>query len=169
MGSKRLLRFLEESSPEKFMKKMNRFGKWIIPFNRPHKLRIVELSDTHCIAEIPYRRSNWNHLKGIHAGAIVTIGELAAGTLLIWNFSLSRYRLILSHIETEYHYQGKTLLHSKAEFRPEDKAKVQQELSEGNSATIEMESLLNDTLGNRVATVRSRWQLKAWDAVQTKV
>lgn len=166
---KKMFALLEEASADKFMRLLNRFGKWIIPFNRPHRLRVLELDDAHCKTMIPYRRLNWNHLKGVHAAAIVTIGEFTAGVLLLWNFGVSKYRLILSRLEVEYHYQGKTHLNAVALFDVSQKEKYLQSLQEGEAVRIEMQTEIKDLQDNLVATVRTSWQLKPWKAVQTKV
>ncbi|MEK7485696.1 MAG: DUF4442 domain-containing protein [Planctomycetota bacterium] len=169
MGSTYLLKLLETASPEKFIRLFNRFGKWIIPFNRPHRLRIETLTNQLCITTIPYRRTNWNHLKGIHAGAIATLGEFTAGILLISNYGMSRYRLILSRLEVEYHYQGKTNLQASAQFDPADKDRIRELLEKGEPAVVEMKTELEDKNKNKVATVKTLWQMKSWDAVKTKV
>lgn len=169
MGSPYLLKMLETASSEKFLRLFNRFGKWIIPFNRPHRLRIEQLEDHQCLTKIPYRRTNWNHLKGIHAGAIATIGEFTAGILLIWNFGMSKYRLILSRLEVEYHYQGKTHLHALAQFDPAEKQRIREILEKGEPALVEMKTEIEDLQKNKIATVKTVWQMKSWNAVKTKV
>jgi len=62
----------------------------VIPFNKPHDFTLMEGSNGLIQVKIPYARKNMNHLKGIHACAMATGGELVAGLNLIKNFDQAR-------------------------------------------------------------------------------
>ena len=62
---------------------LNRVHIRMVPFNIPHEFEIVELSDDRLKARIPYRRSNFNHIRGLHACASATLSEFATGFLLL--------------------------------------------------------------------------------------
>ncbi|MFZ9504435.1 MAG: DUF4442 domain-containing protein, partial [Cyclobacteriaceae bacterium] len=79
----------------------------MVPFNKPHGFRIYSFSDWSLTTIIPYRRSNFNHLKGLHACALATISELTSGLLLIMKLNPKQYRIILQRLEMDYHFQGK--------------------------------------------------------------
>src|SRR3954466_10868849 len=86
----------------------------MIPFNKPHAFKIVELSDFRIKTLIPYRKSNLNHIRGLHACSLATISEFTTGFLLISSLDMKKYRLIMTRLEMDYHYQGK--MDSFAEF-----------------------------------------------------
>ena len=142
----------------------------IIPFNRPHGFVIEELRDDYLRTTAPYRRSNHNHLRGIHACAIATIAEFSGGYLLLSRLDPKQYRLIMSRIEVDYVYQAKERIVSESDL-PEER--LQQEIVEPlrsqEAITILMESRISDILGNRIATAVTAWQVKRWDRVRTKV
>src|SRR3954468_2711504 len=90
----------------------------MVPFNSPHRFRVVAIEDHFLKAMIPYRRSNFNHIRGLHACALATISEFATGFLLLSRLDAAKYRLIMQRIEMDYHYQGK--MDAFAEFRTSD-------------------------------------------------
>jgi acyl-coenzyme A thioesterase PaaI-like protein len=50
-----------------------------IPFNAPHGFKIKEISNDQVLIHLPNRKLNHNHLSGIHACAMATVGEYCAG------------------------------------------------------------------------------------------
>lgn len=142
--------------------------RFYVPFNAPHRLRIKRLSHQQALVVVPNIRSNHNHLKGIHAGCIVTAGEFAAGLLLLSNFSIEKYRLILSSLACDYQFQGKTDLLAYARVDKKVLKDIAVELKANKPAHVELISVLRDVNNNEVAQVRTLWQIKAWDQVKTK-
>ena len=144
---------------------LNRF----VPFNTPHGIRIAALDDNSATAILPYRRKNYNHLKGIHAGAICTAGEFPAGILLITKFPFSKFRLILADLNAEYHFQGRTELRARVEWPAQyNIEKINTELENTDKYVLELSTKLIDNTEMEVATVTTTWQLKAWDKVKLK-
>ncbi|MCK5104546.1 MAG: DUF4442 domain-containing protein, partial [Cyclobacteriaceae bacterium] len=47
----------------------------MVPFNKPHGFKVVEIGDYHLKTMVPYKKSNFNHIKGIHACALATLSE----------------------------------------------------------------------------------------------
>ena len=142
----------------------------IIPFNRPHGFVIEELRDNYLRTTAPYRRSNHNHLRGIHACAIATIAEFSGGYLLLSRLDPRKYRLIMSRIEVDYVYQAKARIVSESDL-PEERLQreIIDPLREQEAVTIRMESRISDVQGNRIATAVTIWQVKGWDRVRTKI
>ncbi len=141
-----------------------------IPFNRPHGIKIKSLGDEQVITTIPYRRSNFNHIKGIHACGLATAAEFATGLLLLNKLNPARYRIIMQTLEMQYHYQAKsdvlaTFSLPAAEF---DKL-VTQPLQENEVIFAKCTVELHDAAGNHVATGTTNWQIKDWSKVKTKV
>lgn len=142
----------------------------IIPFNRPHGFVIEEIRDDYLRTTAPYRRSNHNHLRGIHACAIATIAEFSGGYLLLSRLDPKQYRLIMSRIEVDYVYQAKERIVSESLLPPERlRLEIIEPLKEQEAVTIRMESRISDVTGNHIATAFTTWQVKSWAKVRTKI
>ena len=90
-----------------YMRVLNWSLSRMIPFNKPHGFKIVAIDDYSVKTIIPYRKSNFNHIRGLHACALATISEFTTGFLLVSKLDAKKYRLIMQRLEMEYHYQGK--------------------------------------------------------------
>jgi acyl-coenzyme A thioesterase PaaI-like protein len=139
-----------------------------IPFNAPHGYKIRELSEEAVRIHLPNRKLNHNHLGGIHACAIATVGEFCAGTSLLLSFGISKYRLILSELQVKYTYQGRTDLEGTCSPRQIDKEAVASALENEGKYLQKLETFIKDKNGKEVAVVTTVWQLKSWDQVKTK-
>ncbi len=141
-----------------------------IPFNGPHKFRIIEINAEKISTFAPYRRSNFNHIKGIHACAIATAAEFSAGFLLLTNLDPGQYRLIMSKLDAEYFYQAKKDIVASTQLSEERLHKgVLLPLADREATTIEMKTVVRDVAENTVAEVKTTWQVKRWNRVRTKV
>ncbi len=141
----------------------------MVPFNRPHKFQVVELTDYHLKALIPYRKSNFNHIRGLHACALATISEFATGFLLLSRLDAAKYRLIMQRIEMDYHYQGK--MDAFARFDISDQwldEKIISPLQTGDAVVVPCEVKIHDVKGNHITTGKVFWQIKDWQKVRTK-
>ena len=142
----------------------------MIPFNKPHGFKIIELGDHHLKALLPYKKSNFNHIKGLHACALATLSEFSTGFLLLTRLDASKYRLIMKKIEIEYHYQGKK--DAVARFEVTDQwieEEVITPLQNDDAVTVICEVQIHDKAGNHLTTGRVHWQIKDWSKVKTKV
>lgn len=141
----------------------------MVPFNRPHRFQVVELTDHFLKALIPYRKSNFNHIRGLHACALATISEFATGFLLLTRLDAKKYRLIMQRIEMDYHYQGK--MDAFAEFRTSDEwfqEKIIIPLQGQDAVVVPCEIKIHDLKGNHITTGKVFWQIKDWQKVRTK-
>ena len=153
-----------------WLKVLNFMMGRIIPFNRPHGFHIVELAEDRVRTCASYRRSNHNHIRGIHACAIATVAEFSAGLLLLSRLDPARYRLIMSNLEVEYVYQAKQDITAETTLSQSAlQEKVLGPLATQEACTIVMETHIADTAGNTVASAHTTWQIKRWDKVKTKV
>ena len=142
----------------------------LIPFNRPHGFRIVELAEDRVVTCASYRRANHNHIRGIHACAIATVAEFSAGLLLLSCLDPGRYRLIMSRIEVDYLYQAKKDVTARTSLSDKElQDRIVGPLATAESQDIIMITEVSDSDGNMVARARTTWQIKRWDAVRTKV
>jgi len=157
--------------------KHSAFWRWVlnqslyrmVPFNRPHKFQVVEIGDNVLKALIPYRKSNFNHIRGLHACALATISEFTTGFLLLSRLDIKKYRLIMQRIEMDYHYQGK--MDALAEFTTSDEWFQQQiilPLKTQDAVIVPCEIKIHDVKGNHITTGKVFWQIKAWTKVKTK-
>ena len=145
---------------------LNRF----VPFNQAHRFKVEALGDTFLRIKVPYRKSNLNHLKGIHACAQATAAEISSGLLLIARLDPKRYRLILQKLDLEYHYQAKNSV--TARFEADDdwlQDRIFEPLEQSDRVYVDCPIDLYDEEENLVASAIARWQIKDWQAVRTKV
>ena len=59
----------------------------VAPFIGTLGIEVLELDRDHCLLRLPDLVSSRNHMGGPHAGAIFSLGETAAATLMVENFS----------------------------------------------------------------------------------
>jgi hypothetical protein len=148
---------------------LNRTLDHMIPFNKPHGFTVVELDDYRLKTQIPYRRRNFNHIRGLHACALATLSEFTTGFLLIKHLDAARYRLIMKRLEMDYHYQGK--MDAYAEFAISESwlsEHVMQPLSKQEAVVVICEVKITDAAGNHLTTGQVHWQIKDWTKVKTK-
>lgn len=140
-----------------------------VPFNRSHHFEIVEFSDDRLRVRVPYRRSNLNHIRGLHACALATVSEFTTGFLLLSRMDGSKYRMIMQRLEMDYHYQGK--MDAFAEFSAGDgwlNEMILQPLRESDAVLVPCEIKIHDEQGNHLTTGKVYWQFKNWSKVKTK-
>jgi hypothetical protein len=141
----------------------------MIPFNKPHGFKVVSLTDYSLKTIIPYRKSNFNHIRGLHACALATISEFTTGFLLVSKLDGKKFRLIMQRLEMNYHYQGK--LDAFATFEiSEDwlNEKIYMPLTKNESVVVNCEVKIIDAKGNHLTTGNVFWQIKDWNKVKTK-
>lgn len=141
----------------------------LIPFNKPHGFKIIDIQDHSLETLLPYRKVNFNHIRGIHACAMATVSEFTTGFLLIANLDSKKYRLIMQRLEMNYHYQGK--MDAFARFSISEQwlqENIYLPLSTQESVLIPCEIKIHDAKGNHLSTGIVYWQIKEWTRVKTK-
>jgi acyl-coenzyme A thioesterase PaaI-like protein len=164
-------KYIAHAKKSKFgLFKLNLALGYMIPFNRLHGIKIAELSDDFVRTKIPYKRRNFNHIKGIHACGLATAAEFASGFLLLTKLGSENYRLIMESIEMKYHYQAKKDVYAKFEVTEQWMNKnLFMPLKETDVFFIRCEILLHDIENNHVATGYTNWQIKPWKKVKTQL
>jgi len=153
-----------------FMWLFNKSLAAMIPFNKPHGFRVHSFTDWTLTTAIPYRKSNFNHLRGLHACALATICEMTSGLLLIMKLDPKKYRIILKKLEVDYHYQGKMDAFGTFEISQQWLNEfVLQPLASSEAIIVPCEVTIHDTAGNKLTTGRVFWQIKEWKKVKTKI
>ncbi|MCK6616613.1 MAG: DUF4442 domain-containing protein [Cyclobacteriaceae bacterium] len=141
----------------------------MIPFNRSHGFAIREIDDYRIKVLIPYKRSNFNHINGLHACALATASEFATGFILVSRLDPKKYRLIMKRLEMEYHYQGK--MNAFAEFSISEEWLVENvftPLTQSDAVEVNCVVKIHDERGNHLTTGKICWQVKDWTKVRTK-
>ncbi len=158
---------LTRAYTSKFWLRMLNIGLWYkIPFNKPHRFKIVSLSENEIRVHIPYIRKNLNHLNGIHACALATASEYACGFLLISRLSSSKYRLIMRSMQLDFIKQGKQDLYIHFQI-PEDRiSEIKNKLRETTQCLEWLEVEVRDKDQNLISIAKLEWQLKEWRQIR---
>jgi len=148
---------------------LNQALKFGIPFNAPHGFQVEELTNQMTKISLPFRKLNQNHLGGIHACAIATVGEFCAGLSILSSFGISKYRLILSELNVKYSYQGRVDLEGICLPTQINKDEVTKSLDSQTPYFQTLKTIIGEKKSNKeVAVVTTTWQIKSWDLVKTK-
>jgi len=147
---------------------LNFFLPRVIPFNKAHHFQIKELGTNNIVVLLPYRKSNLNHLKGLHACALATASEMACGFLLISRLGMKNYRLILKSLEMKYLYQGKMNAFAKYQLDESYLNKmVIAPLETQDQVEIQCQVYIEDLSGNKLTEALATWQIKKWSSTKT--
>ena len=139
-----------------------------IPFNLPHKFKFIELTEQKTRLLLPYKRVNQNHLGGMHACAIATLGEYPAGLALIKRFGSSKYRLIMSKLEGDYLKQGRENLFGDVSIDEDEFIRIENELKSSDVSEITISTNILNMKEEVIAVIQTTWQLKNWNKVSFK-
>ena len=139
-----------------------------IPFNTPHGFSFKSITETEVQIHAPNFKLNHNHLGGMHACAIATLGEFCAGMTLVKHLGFSRYRFILSELSVKYHLQGRTALTGVAKMSLDRIEKIKKDLETEDKILVEHTTEILNKHGEKVADVKTIWQIKDWKKVQLK-
>ncbi len=140
-----------------------------VPFNKPHGFKIIELGNDIVRVKIPYKRINFNHIRGIHACALATASEYSTGFILLNKLDSKKYRIIMQKMEMNYHYQGKMDVIVTYELSDQWlKTNVLKPLEAEDSIIVNCEVKSHDIEGNQLSTGNIFWQIKPWAKVKTK-
>ena len=149
---------------------LNKFIGKFVPFNGPHKYKITTITDDGFEIEMPYIRKNLNHLKGLHACGLATLSELIAGLTLMRRLGFKDYRLIMQELNMQYYYQAKMPVRVKYELTEAFlQEQVKTPLETEDAVFVELKAEVYDLEKNHICTGTTRWQVKKWKSVKTKV
>ena len=147
---------------------LNYLLKYMVPFNAPHGIKIKSIDTDSITTMVAYRKRNFNHIRGIHACCIATIGEFSAGLQLFRCFDANKYRLIMSQLAVDYCYQAKKDLHAIAMITSEKMLQASSDLEQAGKVILNVETKVYDADNTLVAVVATTWQIKPWSSVKTK-
>jgi acyl-coenzyme A thioesterase PaaI-like protein len=163
-------KIIEKAKHSAFHLKLLNWGlNRVVPFNKPHGFRILAIEDNRLKTLIPYKRKNFNHIRGLHACALATLSEFTTGFLLLAKLDATKYRLIMQRLEMDYHYQGK--MDATGEFLASEewlKEMIYDPLKNQDSVVVVCTVKITDIKNNHLTTGKVFWQIKNWDKVRTK-
>jgi len=149
---------------------LNRLLNYVIPFNRPHGLKILSIAPEQVSVYVPFRRSNKNHVQTLHACALATASEFSSGILLLTQLDPKVYRLIIKSLEIKFLYRGTRPAIATATLSQEDlQRQVLDPLQNGaEAATCCFQSVCSDIDGNEISKTQVEWHVKAWQSVRKR-
>ena len=162
--------WLRKSQESNSAKRIANFLFWrLIPFNRPHGITIDSVQAEGASVRLPYRKRNCNHIEGLHACALATAAEFAAGLSLLTRVDANAYRLIMRRLEVDYVAQGRKTAIAQASLTPEVVQALENQLPTAGEVDVAMEVSVKDISGKELCKATVYWQLKDWNKVKTVV
>ncbi|MDE1193531.1 MAG: DUF4442 domain-containing protein [Arachidicoccus sp.] len=142
----------------------------MVPFNKPHELKIIRVEKDGITIGADLISSNENHIKGIHACVLAALCEYVVGINLLTRISQTEYRLIMKNLNMEYHYQAKSSVKVKWTLSDEELSnQILEPLKENDVVFCTFQTEVFDTDGNHICTGKTNWQIKAWNKVNSKI
>jgi acyl-coenzyme A thioesterase PaaI-like protein len=121
---------------------------WLAPYSSSIGARVEEIRPGYARVSISDRRRLRNHLRSIHAIALINLGELATGLAVLSTIS-GNMRGIVLDIRADYLKKARGKLTAIAEFE------LPQPLLD--DTPCEVEARLQDQSGETVTRVRATW------------
>ena len=153
------------------------FGRWLfnrvlwkmIPFNRSLGVRVEQFEPQKVMCRLPFKKSNCNHLRGLHACALATVAEYAAGLLLVQSFHPKQYRIIMAELNVSYKVQGKSDVLAICEITHEDIECLKMKICSDGQARIMLESVIvEEKTRKKLVVCQTLWQVKPWQHLKNK-
>jgi acyl-coenzyme A thioesterase PaaI-like protein len=123
---------------------------WMVPYSGSISCRVRELSAGHAVVELPDRRKVRNHLRSVHAIALLNLGELATGLSALTTIDENMRGIVVS-IRADYLKKARGLLTARANFKLPDTLEDKKE--------CEVSANIMDEEGDIVAVVTANWLL----------
>ncbi|HBS19400.1 MAG TPA: hypothetical protein DEA66_01025 [Flavobacteriales bacterium] len=139
----------------------SRLMQEVIPFNRPHRLKVQSLSDDACEVTLPWRRRNLNHVGTMHACAMATVAEYASGLCVLSAMGVGKVRLVMAELKMQYGRRAETACVARATMSAEVLADVQAKLEQAGRGTFDLHSVVRDAHGEVVAEAHITWHVKS--------
>ena len=166
-----IIKIVDKAKRSGFHRKILNLGlNQAVPFNKPHGFKVMEIGDYHLKTLVPYRKANFNHIRGIHACALATLSEFTTGFLLLTKLDPNRFRLIMQRLSMEYHYQAKMKAYGNFTISEEWlENMIYTPLKTVEKVVVDCEVKIHDAENNHISTGNVSWQIKSWEKVKTKV
>lgn len=146
---------------------LNRVLWWRIPFNKPHKVKVMQWDDACVRCVLPFKKRNCNHLRGMHACALATLGEYVAGLFLLTRVNPRQHRLIMSNLKVDYFHQGRGDCTAQVDAADVETTPLLAALTDEQVMMVPMQVSVRDSRQRVVALVCTDWQIKPWRKVKS--
>ena len=143
-------------------KSMDRLMRVALPFNRPHRISIAGVDAEKVSVALPDRKSNRNHLGGMHACAIATALEFSSGASILIEVGMRDYRIIMSRIEVDYLAKPQGHCVATSYRNTPEVLGLSGVLEKEGVARVQLGAALYDARGEHCAHALVHWPLKAW-------
>jgi len=119
----------------------------LVPYTGSMGATVEEIRPGYARATLRDRRKVRNHLRSVHAVALMNLAELATGLSL--NYALpAGARSILKGLSIEYHKKARGTLTAEA---------TAPMLADNTERDLQVETAIRDQAGDVVATARAHW------------
>lgn len=115
---------------------------------------VEEVEDGRAVVTMRDRPLVRNHLKSVHAIALMNLGELVTGLTVMYQVD-GRGRGIVSHLEMEYLKKARGTITGECTYIAPTEAGVHE--------NVVVEGILRDADGDEVARCRATWKLEIFD------
>ena len=115
---------------------------------------VEEVEDGRAVVTMRDRPLVRNHLKSVHAIALMNLGELVTGLTVMYQVD-GRGRGIVSHLEMEYIKKARGTITGECTFMAPTDVGVHE--------NVVVEGILRDSSGDEVARCRATWKLEIFD------
>lgn len=122
----------------------------VAPYSGSISARVEALSPGHAIVSIKDRRKVRNHLKSIHAIALINLGEIATGLAVLSSIPNTMRGIVLG-LEAEYVKKARGKLTATAAFEMPSGI--------GDNSPVNVTAELVDEAGDVVTRVHAKWLL----------
>ena len=147
----RLLQLWRQSHNKPFGKRIfSRIIGQMVPYSGSIKAVVDTLEPGYAKISVADRRAIRNHLRSVHAVALINIGELVSGLAMLVGLP-EGIRGIVTHLEADYHKKARGNL----------TAECRTDIPEVTEQAVEypVEAHIFNADGQQVATVRAVWHL----------
>lgn len=122
----------------------------MVPYTGSIRPKVTVLEPGHALVTLHDRRAVRNHLRSVHAVALVNLGELASGLAMLTALPAGQ-RGIVTALSAEYHKKARGTLTAESRVPPDTVLT--------DPADRDAEAEIRDAEGDVVAVVRARWRI----------